>query len=143
VRAEVRAALAKAILVLPVLVFGARMPKAEELPKDIRGITSKNALLLRHESFDDDTENIVAAIFHVSPRDRPWENKGALLPSIAYSIGGAIAALIVLLVVALLHGWILGRSLSGSIGAPVTMLMIISGIMLGGWMGFLYKSRKR
>src|SRR5262245_52912379 len=63
VRAEVRAALTRRILLLPVLVAGAQMPKPEQLPEDVRAITTKQALPLRHESFDDDTETIVAALF--------------------------------------------------------------------------------
>ena len=59
---SLRAALSRPLLVVPVLVGGARMPKPEQLPEDIRAITTKNALPLRHESFDDDTENIVAAV---------------------------------------------------------------------------------
>ena len=58
VHAEVRAALARPILVLPVLVADARMPNRDELPEDIEALTTKNALRLRHETFDDDTENI-------------------------------------------------------------------------------------
>ena len=38
------------------------MPKLEELPEDIGAITTRNALPLRHESFDDDVENIVTAV---------------------------------------------------------------------------------
>jgi TIR domain len=50
VRAEVSAALERPVLVLPVLVDGARMPLPDQLPEDIRAITSRNALLLRHEA---------------------------------------------------------------------------------------------
>src|SRR5499427_1971994 len=66
VRAEVRAALERPVLVLPVLVDGARMPLPDQLPEDIRAITSRNALLLRHESFDDDAKKIVAAVLGVA-----------------------------------------------------------------------------
>ena len=76
VRAEVRAALARRIFLLPVLVAGAQMPKPEQLPEDLRAITTKNALPLRHESFDDDTEAIVAALLGRPAREWSWENKG-------------------------------------------------------------------
>ena len=62
VRAEVHAALTRRILRLPVLVARAQMPKPEQLPEDVRAITTKQALPLRHESFDDDTETIVAVL---------------------------------------------------------------------------------
>jgi hypothetical protein len=66
VRAELRAVLSRPLLIVPVLVGGARMPKQEQLPQDVSAITVKNALPLRHESFDDDTENIVAAVLGLS-----------------------------------------------------------------------------
>ena len=63
VRTEARAALAiNNIKILPVLVNGARMPRRGQLPPDIQEITARNALLLRHERFDDDARTIVAAI---------------------------------------------------------------------------------
>ena len=62
VRAELRAALSRPVLVVPVLVGGARMPRPEQLPEDVRAVATKNALPLRHESFDEDTENIVPAV---------------------------------------------------------------------------------
>jgi hypothetical protein len=143
VRAEVREALARPLLVLPVLVFGARMPNPKQLPEDIRAITTKNALPLRHESFDDDTENIVAAVMGVSAKERPWEDKGRLKAKIAYAAGGAFAAAALLVIVALVHFWVLARPLSVSIGAPLTTLLIIAGLILGAWLGLLYAGRKR
>jgi hypothetical protein len=143
IRAEVRAALARPILVLPVLVDGTRMPKPQQLPEDIRGISAKKALPLRHESFDDDTENIVAALLGVSERERTWENKGALWSKIAYGVAGAIAAVLFSLVSALVHYWVLARPLSASIGTPVTMLMLIAATMIGIWLGLSYGAKRR
>jgi hypothetical protein len=143
VRAEVRSALARPILVLPVLVASAQMPKPEQLPDDVRAITTKNALLLRHESFDDDTENIVAAIFGTSAKARAWEEKGRLWSRISYAAGGMIAACAVIVIGALVHHWLLGRPLSASIGGPVTILMLIGGLLFGGWAGLSYESRRR
>jgi hypothetical protein len=44
VRIEIRHALARNIRVVPVLVRGARMPKAEELPEDLQRLARRNAL---------------------------------------------------------------------------------------------------
>jgi TIR domain len=143
VRGEVRAALARPILVLPVLVAGARMPDPKLLPEDIRGITTKNALPLRHESFDDDTENIVRALGGGSARRRTWEDKGTLRSKIVYSTGGTLAALAIMVIGALVHSWLLARPLSASIGGPETMLLLIAGLLLGGWLGLRYESRKQ
>ena len=143
VRAELRAALSRPVLVLPVLVGGTRMPKAEQLPEDIRAITTKNALPLRHRVFDDDTENIVAAVLGLSAAERAWEDKGSVGSRIAYAVGGALAVSMLLLLIALLHHWVLGRPLSASIGAPLTTLILFAGAIVGAWLGLRYEARKR
>lgn len=143
VRAEVHAALARPLLLLPVLVGSARMPKPEQLPEDIRAIAAKNALLLRHESFDDDTENIVAAVLGVPTKARSWEDKGMLKAKLAYALGGAIIACTLVLAIALVHHWVLARPLSASIGAPLTTLLLIAAMVLGALVGLRYEARRR
>jgi hypothetical protein len=143
VRAELRAALSRPLLVVPVLVGGAQMPKAEQLPEDIRAITSKNALPLRHESFDDDTENIVAVVLGLSATERAWEDKGTLKAKIACALAGAVAISVIMLTGALVHFWVLARPLSASIGGPLTTLMLIAGALAGALMGLRYEARKR
>jgi len=143
VRAELRAALARPMLILPILVAGARMPKPAQLPEDVRAVTGKNALPLRHESFDGDTETIVAAVFGVSAKDRAWEDKGTLRTKIGYAIAGAIVACALLLAAALVHFWVLARPLSATIGGPLTTLLLIGGTICGLWLGLRYEARKR
>jgi hypothetical protein len=143
VRAELRAALSRPLLVVPVLVGGARMPKPDRLPDDISAITVKNALPLRHESFDDDTENIVAAVLGLTAAERAWEDKASFGAKLAHGLGGAIAGAVLVLLLALLHFWIMGRPLSATIGAPLTTLLIIASTALGSWLGWRYKARKR
>ena len=143
VRAEVHAALCRSMLVLPILVGGARMPKLEELPEDIGAITTRNALPLRHESFDDDVENIVTAVLGKSARKRAWENKSTLPSKIAYGVGGALAASTCMLIIAILHFWMLERPISASIGGPLTTLVLIAGLVFGAWLGVSYEVRKR
>lgn len=143
VRAELRAALLRPFLVLPVLVGSARMPKAEQLPEDIGAITTKNALPLRHESFDDDTENIVAAVLGLSAGERAWEDKASLGGKIAYALGGATLGTLLVVLVALLHFWLMGRPLSASISAPLTTLIIGAAALAGAFLGWRYKAGKR
>jgi TIR domain-containing protein len=143
VRAELRAALSRPVLVLPVLVGGARMPRPEQLPEDIRAVATKNALPLRHESFDDDTENIVAAVLGLSAAERAWEEKASLSGKIVYALGGATVGALLVVLVALLHFWLLGRPLSASIGAPLTTLTIGAAALAGALLGWRYKAGKR
>jgi hypothetical protein len=143
VRAEIRAALARPILVLPVLVDGARMAEPDVLPTDIRAISTRNAVPLRLESFDDDTENIVTTILGIPAKERLWENEGNLAAKLGYSLAGVIVAFVLLGVSALVHFWILARPLSASIGAPATTLLLVLATILGVGAGLLYEARRR
>lgn len=143
VRAEVREALGRPMMVLPILVAGTRMPDEDHLPEDIRDITLRNALPLRHESFDDDAENIVAALLGRSQRERDWEKRSGPLSRLAYTATGVVAGAAALLAAALVHFWVFDRALSASIGAPMTVLLGISTVVIGGVGGLLYGSRPR
>jgi hypothetical protein len=143
VRAEVRAALLHAAVVLPVLVDAAPMPRAEELPEDIRGITTRHALPLRHETFDDDAERIIATVLGTSVRSRPWEDHGRPLAKIGYAVAGIGVMLGLLAVIGQIHRWIWGVGLAGSLGDEPTMLLLIGGAVGGAWLGFRYEARQR
>src|ERR1700757_4517505 len=62
VRTELRAALARPVLGLPILVDDAPMPRPDLLPADVQGIATRNAVPLRHATFDSDAETIVATV---------------------------------------------------------------------------------
>jgi TIR domain len=143
VRAELRAALVRPILVLPVLVDGALMVQPELLPDDVKAIATRNAVPLRLESFDDDTENIVTAILGASAKERLWDDRSKITTKLGFSLAGCIVAFAILGVGALAHFWILARPLSASIGAPATTLSLILAAVLGVWMGLLYEARRR
>lgn len=59
---EIRVALERKIRVIPILVDGARMPEAEELPPSLTRLASLQALTLRHESFVSDSSRLISAI---------------------------------------------------------------------------------
>jgi len=120
---------------------GARMPLPDQLPEDIRPITSRNALLLRHESFDDDAENIVAAVLGVTAGARPWDDRGRLGVKLGYAAAGLIAAVTALIVTAIVHFWLAGRPLSASIGKAATTLLLFAGAALGLVLGLGYGAR--
>jgi len=53
---EIAAALARNIPVVPVLVDGARMPKASELPESLKPLARRQAIQVRHTNFKSDAE---------------------------------------------------------------------------------------
>ena len=59
---EVSLALQRGVLVIPALVGGASMPKAEELRADLKGLARRNALTIDDRDFQRDTENLITAI---------------------------------------------------------------------------------
>lgn len=59
---EIKAALDQGKRVVPVLVGGASIPRAETLPEPIRGLVSRNAMGLRPDRFRVDCEGLVAAL---------------------------------------------------------------------------------
>lgn len=80
VRLEVAAALGRrAVLLVPVLVEGASMPQAADLPDPIRALARRHAVSLRDETWDDDVDRLVETVRRVyadavpSRRSRwPW-----------------------------------------------------------------------
>ncbi len=62
VHLEVKSALDRNVLVIPILVHGAEMPKASALPFDLAGLLRRNAIEIRHRRFDTDVEFLVAEL---------------------------------------------------------------------------------
>jgi formylglycine-generating enzyme required for sulfatase activity len=62
VRVEIAAALERGVRIIPILVQGARMPEAWELPENLHRLVRLNALEIRHERFNADTDRLVRAI---------------------------------------------------------------------------------
>ena len=93
---EIAAALARDIRVIPVLVDGARMPKASELPDSLKPLARRQAAEVRHAHFGQDAEALVArmgeALGGGSVGSRPWRRT---------AVAGAAAVAVMLLV-----GWI-------------------------------------
>jgi len=63
VRLEIAAALARKIRVVPVLVDGASMPTAEQLPDDLKPLARRNAIELRNQVFGRDADALADNIF--------------------------------------------------------------------------------
>ena len=59
---EVALALQRSVLVIPVLVGGAQVPKADELRTDLKTLARRNALKLTDEDFQRDANDLIHAI---------------------------------------------------------------------------------
>ena len=79
---EIAAALARNIRVIPVLVDGARMPKASELPDSLKSLARRQAVDVRHAHFGHDAEALVARMREALGDDaagpRRWRVRAAI-----------------------------------------------------------------
>src|SRR5215470_8064429 len=91
---EIGAALARNIPVVPVLVDGARMPKASELPDLLKPLARRQAIEVRHANFNSDAEGLVKRLREALGYDSP-ERRWAMRVAIG------VMALAVLLLI----GW--------------------------------------
>jgi TIR domain-containing protein len=71
---EVSLALQRGVLVIPVLVAGAQMPKANELRADLRALARRNALTLNDQDFQRDADNLIDAIERLPNFKKPTIN---------------------------------------------------------------------
>jgi hypothetical protein len=123
VRAEVRTALARPVLVLPILVDGAKMPDPAVLPEDVRAI--------------------IAAVLGVERARRAWNRKRNIARSIASALVGLAIGTVATGVIALVHNAIWSRPVSASIGTSATILLLIACPLLGIWGGLKYMAGRQ
>jgi formylglycine-generating enzyme required for sulfatase activity len=62
VRIEIATALQRNIPVIPILLDGAGIPTVEQLPKDLQGLARRNGLDVRHASFHNDMDKLIAGL---------------------------------------------------------------------------------
>jgi TIR domain len=62
VRIEIAAALQRNIPVIPILLEGARIPKADELPEDLKELSLRNGMEIHHASFQDDMNRLIRGL---------------------------------------------------------------------------------
>ena len=67
VRIEIGTALKRGIPVIPILLEGTRIPKADQLPEDLKELAVRNGLDVRHASFPQDMERLVRALKGIQP----------------------------------------------------------------------------
>ena len=88
---EIASGLAReAIAVIPILVDGARMPTAEQLPKKLQLLARRNAIELRNSQFGTDAERLIRSLRSIFGADRaiPWRPAIAGLVLFAVLAGG-------------------------------------------------------
>jgi hypothetical protein len=92
-RLEIATALARPdVLVVPVLVEGMTMLRAEDLPDTIRALARRQAVSLRDETWDADVDRLVVAVTGSSPSAHPTRARSRAL---------AVAALVIAVLAAI------------------------------------------
>ena len=103
VRAEIVAALARKLLVIPVLVEGASMPSEADLPAPIKALARHNATELSDSRWDYDVGRLIAAlepdlpqpVRATGPDSRPARRAGMRVPLVGFAVAAAVAAAVV------------------------------------------------
>lgn len=87
VRLEISVALRRNIRVVPILVDDAAMPKAEELPDNLKLLARRNALMASNTHFNDDIDQLIEKLcellniqYHDKPDDAPSKSINPGLP---------------------------------------------------------------
>jgi len=80
VRTEIATALKRNIRVIPLLIQGAAMPSASELPDDLAPLSRRNAFEIHDSSWRDDMRRLVTALERVIKGNRlaPPDERGAV-----------------------------------------------------------------
>ncbi len=73
VSVEISTALRRDIAVIPVLVDGAQMPQAQDLPAEIRPLAFRQAARISHENFSTDMERLERDLMVVTGLRRRWK----------------------------------------------------------------------
>jgi hypothetical protein len=62
VRVEIAAALRREIRVIPIMLDGAKVPSADQLPGDLQELSRRNGLNVRHSSFHADMDILIRSL---------------------------------------------------------------------------------
>jgi hypothetical protein len=62
VRIEIAVALQRNIPVIPILLDGTRVPKIDQLPKNLQELSLRNGLNVRHDSFPNDMDRLILGL---------------------------------------------------------------------------------
>ena len=141
VRAEIRAGLSAGLKVIPVLVDGAAMPEADDLPEDLKLLPRLNAFEIRNARFADDADSLIGIIVGEKPRRDAGPGIGGL---VLRFVLGAVAGLVAYVAIGIIHNAITGRALDHVLGAGTTTLMFpLFAVLGGGFAVYLARRRRR
>jgi TPR repeat protein len=89
VRIEIEAALKRGVRVIPVLVDGALMPKASDLPESLRGFARRQNIEISHTRFEADAERLTRTLASIlgPPHPRQVDETEGALPGDRKSAG--------------------------------------------------------
>src|SRR6266508_6866186 len=79
VRLEIEAALTRKVRVIPILVDGARMPRADELPESLAKLVHRQALELSPARFDFDTSRLLKVLDWTLAEARTAQDEAPLM----------------------------------------------------------------
>ncbi|HZO45428.1 MAG TPA: phosphodiester glycosidase family protein [Xanthobacteraceae bacterium] len=117
VRMEIAAALDNGLPIIPVLVNGASMPTASELPDDLKDFSYRNALTIdRGRNFHRDSDDLVREIEALAPRG-VWRRRAVA------ALVAAVAALVVTWLTVPDSAW---HGLMRTVAAPVSDIEVAS-----------------
>jgi hypothetical protein len=91
VRMEIEAALKRDIAVTPVLVKGAQMPAAEELPAEIRDLAYRNGFELAHNRWESDVQEMIRRL-RLDVLEQGGQVKADRRPKAPAELGGGSGA---------------------------------------------------
>jgi hypothetical protein len=97
VRLEIAAALKRDIAVVPVIVRGARMPKANQLPEELRDLAYRNSVELTHARWKSDVQVLIRALSpYLCETDyRAAEPEPRLVPPVMHKPAAAASVAVV------------------------------------------------
>ena len=96
VRLEIAAALKRDIPVVPVIVRGARMPKASQLPEELRDLAYRNSVELTHARWKSDVQVLIRALspYLCETDSRVAEPESHVAPPVVRTPAGAAVAVV-------------------------------------------------
>jgi hypothetical protein len=127
VRLEIARALTLGKRILPVLIDNADFPAPESLPDNVRDIATRNALFLRHASFNQDYQIVIDAIAGRKARGplRRMADRWPWIGPLSRALAGVFAGLVLLLVIALVNNAVTdGRSLENVLGSRALVILL-------------------